>query len=57
MDRQQQQAANRDNHSNQGNPNHAKSGPGRPAGYTGDQSNINNRSEQKNPNNDKYQGK
>lgn len=58
MDRQQRTGQDA-NKPNQCNPNHAPTGPGRQAAYTGDASkaNLDNRSQQMNPNNDKYQGK
>ncbi|CAG7816907.1 unnamed protein product [Allacma fusca] len=46
------------NKSNQCNPNHTKSGPGRSSGYGGDKSkaNLNNHANQMNPNHKSYQG-
>lgn len=46
------------NRTNQCNPNHLKSGPGRPAGYHGDASKaaLDNHSNQLNPNNPLYRG-
>ncbi|EGG22624.1 hypothetical protein DFA_04754 [Cavenderia fasciculata] len=45
MDKQAQ-----DNKSNQQNPNHPSTGPGRSSGYSGAPSNLDNRANQMNPN-------
>lgn len=46
-----------DNRANQLNPNHAPSGPGRPAGYQGEGTlaDLNNHANQLNPNHPLYQ--
>lgn len=48
-----------DNRANQLNPNHFRTGPGRPSGYTGigDKADLDNHANQKNPNNSLFQGK
>jgi hypothetical protein len=50
---------NSDNRSRQCDPEHKSSGPGRPAAYQGDrsQANLDNHSNQLNPNNQNYQQK
>lgn len=47
------------NRANQRNPNHTRSGPGRPAGYSGigDQPDLDNHSNQLNPNNQNFQSR
>lgn len=49
---------NQANRTNQCNPTHVPSGPGRTAGYHGDRSsaNLNNHANQLNPNNPSYGG-
>ncbi|XKL62344.1 hypothetical protein PGB90_002177 [Kerria lacca] len=49
--------AARDNKSNQCNRNHERTGPGRDAGFKGNQKEADNHANQKNPNNPEYKGK
>lgn len=53
MDRQ---TNSQQNYEKQCNPNHKPTGPGRPAAYQGSQqtANVNNHSNQLNPNNERY---